>query len=158
MLQSFSGVGAIRGNYQQSVQLAALGRLPLIFLIESRALKSRPATMKDHAAALAALAEASGIPVIPVDRTDVVALYRVTFESIQRARRDGGPTVIEPAIWCWPGKPRAHEAGLADDPIDKMENYLTGKGLFSARWKQSVITRFKSKVEAAESASLGQRL
>jgi TPP-dependent pyruvate/acetoin dehydrogenase alpha subunit len=40
-------------------------------------------------------AEICGIPVIPVDGNDVVAVYRVATEAITHARKGNGPTLIE---------------------------------------------------------------
>src|SRR5947209_12693369 len=35
------------------------------------------------------------MPVLPVDQVDVVAIYRVSFEAIDKARRGAGPTFIK---------------------------------------------------------------
>lgn len=75
-----------------------------------------------------------GIPVIRVDASDAVAAYRVVFESIKRAREDGGPTIIECAPW--PGDP------LASNPLLKLENYLAARKLFQLHWKHTLEMRF----------------
>lgn len=68
----------------------------------------------------------AGIPVISVDATDTVAIYRVAYESIFRARNGGGPTVIE----CVPWPQMSHE-----EPLAKLEAYLAAKQLFRRDWK-----------------------
>ena len=72
-------------------------------------------------------------PVITVDGSDAVAVYRVASESINRARMGRGPTLIECSAWDTnPGRRRqTGRAARLDDPIDAMETYLMGKGLFS---------------------------
>ncbi len=82
-------------------------------------------------------------PVIPVDEDDAVAIYRVAFESIARARSGGGPTVID----CQP------YPGRAEDAVLKMERYLTGRSLFREEWKQQVASRFAERLEAMERES-----
>ena len=40
-------------------------------------------------------AQVCGVPIIPVDGGDVVAVYRVATESITHARKGNGPTLID---------------------------------------------------------------
>ncbi len=70
------------------------------------------------------------LPAIPVDQHDAVAIYRVAFESIQRARNGGGPTLIH----CIPFHVNSRQQ--AQDPLAIMEHYLTGKGLLRRQSKQ----------------------
>lgn len=81
------------------------------------------------------------IPVIRVDGSDAVAVYRVAYESITRARDGGGPTMIECVAW-----PLADEAA---DPLLKLEQYLTGKRLFRKDWKKRLEQRYSSSLDAA---------
>jgi TPP-dependent pyruvate/acetoin dehydrogenase alpha subunit len=109
-----------------------------------------------------------GFPSIPVDGHDVVAVYRVAYESIQRARRGGGPTLIE----CKPYLPDPYvphterpssrrrddmalsaEWRTAQDPIRCMELYLAGKGLFRDSWKNRLVEEFSRKLDAAIEAA-----
>ncbi len=74
------------------------------------------------------LAKAAGsIPVIRVDGADTVAVYRVAHESIERARKGGGPTIMECA--SWPGSD-------AHGPLDRLEEYLPGRKLLRDGWKR----------------------
>lgn len=68
-----------------------------------------------------------GIPVIRVDGSDAVAVYRVAHESIKRAREGGGPTIMECAKWSYETE--------AQDPLGKLELYLTCKNIFRPSWK-----------------------
>lgn len=87
------------------------------------------------------LAEVSGnIPVIRVDGSDTVAVYRVAHESVFRAREGGGPTII--ACAEWPGDSER-------DPLAKLEQYLSRKNLFRARWKQALEKKYARTLDAA---------
>jgi hypothetical protein len=64
------------------------------------------------------------LPVLTVDGSDAVAIYRVMQESAHRARMGDGAAVI----WC--ALPR--ERSAATDPIRNMQRYLAARGLFKA--------------------------
>ena len=72
---------------------------------------------------------------IPVDGADVVAVYRVATESISHARRGNGPTLIDCLPYCIEGEPK-------DDPLRKMEVYLSHKGLFDPKLKSGTDAAF----------------
>ena len=71
----------------------------------------------------------SGLPVIPVDAADAVALYRVVQECVVRARADRRGAVIE----CVPSKA---------DPVRMMGEQLVAKGSANERWVASVPASF----------------
>ena len=77
-------------------------------------------------------------PCIPVDGHDVVAVYRVAFEAMARARQGGGPTLID----CKTGP-------ISRDPLLLMEEYLTRKELFTPGWKQKLLESFQAEVDMA---------
>ena len=90
-----------------------------------------------------ALHKAAGsIPVMRVDDADTVAVYRVAHESIARAREGGGPTIMECAPW--------HGDAL-HDPLEKFENYLTGKKLFRRDWKARLERKYNEEIKEATS-------
>ena len=64
-----------------------------------------------------------GFPVMAVDASDAIAIYRVAQEAIYRARMGGGPTLLA----CCQLEEK--------DPLAYMEHYLEKKGLWSATWK-----------------------
>jgi len=114
------------GFGEKTLELASTKRLPVIFVRQSSVLsETNPA-------------RAGRIPVMPVDGTDVVAVYRVATESITHARKGNGPTLIE----CF------FDPSEADDPIQKMEAYLTRKGLFGEEWKLEAVARFTRELDA----------
>jgi TPP-dependent pyruvate/acetoin dehydrogenase alpha subunit len=82
-----------------------------------------------------------GLPVIRVDGSDTVAVYRVAHESIMRAREGGGPTIMECATW--PGDSESR------NPLTKLENYLAGKNLFRQDWKQRLEKKYSQVLDKA---------
>lgn len=96
---------------------------------------------------LATQAERWQIPSMPVDGSDVVAVYRVAFESIARARLGRGPTIIDCRIDA------AWNPAHSTEPIRNMETYLSRKGFFSAAIQQEVLAKFAKELDAAAQAA-----
>ena len=78
----------------------------------------------------AALATKLGIPGIPVDASDSIALYRVAQESLVRARAAGGPALIEPILLPSP-----------EDPITLLARQLLARRIVTQRWISSVAAK-----------------
>jgi TPP-dependent pyruvate/acetoin dehydrogenase alpha subunit len=115
------------GFSETPLRRASAKRLPIIFVCQTGVLSPSFG------------APECGVPVIPVDGSDVVAVYRVATESITHARKGNGPTLIE----CFFDSSEAH------DPILKMEDYLTRKGLFRKKWKLEELANFTRQLDAA---------
>ncbi|MGA2218316.1 MAG: thiamine pyrophosphate-dependent enzyme [Terracidiphilus sp.] len=121
---------AARRAWKEALALASLHTLPIIFVSHSQ-----------HNSSTKAVA----CPSIPVDGHDVVAVYRVAFESISKARQGRGPTLIE----CrrWQAADSVHNAD--NNPIHNMEKYLTRKGLFTAAIREEILAGFRKELDSA---------
>ena len=75
-----------------------------------------------------------GLTSITVDGNDVVAVYRVACESLERVRQGGGPVLVEAKTYRPDGQALLR---TERDPLAHMERYLRAKKLFTARWKIS---------------------
>jgi acetoin:2,6-dichlorophenolindophenol oxidoreductase subunit alpha len=156
----FSGDGATSLEvWREALLVAGANQLPMIF-VSLNSLAAEPESSKPRARGekIAVKAEELGLPTIPVDGNDVVAVYRVASEAISRARQ-GRPTLIE----CVPfearsparggnaeaSKPATSERRTADDSILNIELYLTRKGLFSEELKQRIAAEFGKQLDAA---------
>ena len=79
-------------------------------------------------------ARKSGMPVIPVDVADAVAIYRVAQESIGRARAGGGPAAIE----CVPFVVKGQNDGeKTADPLANIERYILERSVVTSGWIRS---------------------
>jgi 2-oxoisovalerate dehydrogenase E1 component len=120
---SFFGDGAANaGPFHESLNLAAIWNVPVIFLCENNGYAvtfSTTEAMKIEN--IADRAGAYGIPGVVVDGQDVLAVYAAMAEAVARARSGGGPTLIEAKTY------RFHEhvegvrpsAYRADDEIER---------------------------------------
>lgn len=93
---SFFGDGAVsQGVVLESLNLASLWRLPVLFVCENNGYSST-ATVEDMVAGtIVGRAAAFGIPAETVDGMDAEAVAAATREHAERARAGGGPAFLE---------------------------------------------------------------
>jgi TPP-dependent pyruvate/acetoin dehydrogenase alpha subunit len=143
------GLAAL-GFWHEAASLASRYRLPLVFMVENCA-QSHPSgtgtvqsddDLRDRA-------EAYGFPGITVDGNDIVAVWRVTQESIHRARSGAGPTLIECRTWRWHAEAdssssngRPLRATREHDPLLHMEHYMKKRNLWKPAWKDDLVRQY----------------
>jgi len=102
---AFFGDGATEeGHFHESLNLAGVRKLPVIFVCENNFYSSHmhitERRAKDN---IHNSGEAHGIPGIVVDGNDAVAVYRATMDAVRRARNREGPTLLECRTYRWRG-------------------------------------------------------
>jgi pyruvate dehydrogenase E1 component alpha subunit len=102
---AFFGDGATEeGHFHESVNLAGLHQLPVIFICENNTYSShmpiQERRVKDNIYQTGA---AHGIPGICVDGNDVEVVYGAAAAAVSRARNGFGPTLLECRTYRWRG-------------------------------------------------------
>ena len=102
---SFFGDGATEeGHFHESLNLAALYRLPVIFVCENNFYASHmhitERRAKDN---IFEAGVTHGIPAEQVDGNDVLAVHSAAQKAIERARSGGGPALLECRTFRWRG-------------------------------------------------------
>ncbi len=92
---------------------------------------------------LAELSTSVGVPGIPVDAVDAVALYRVVQESMVRVRAGGGPVLMECIPFQIPG-----QDPQPTDPVLAMRASLLHRKVADDAWFASVEFRFTARLKA----------
>ena len=102
---SFLGDGAMEeGHFHESMNLASLYRLPVIFVCENNFYASHMPLLERRAVDnLIKAGDAHGVPAVSVDGNDVIAVYQAAREAVDRARAGKGPTLIECRTYRWRG-------------------------------------------------------
>ncbi len=102
---AFFGDGATEeGHFHESVNLAAVFHLPVIFVCENNAYSSHMHISERRAEDnIWKSGEAHGIPGIALDGNDVLAVYRAAGEAVARARSGAGPSLLECRTYRWRG-------------------------------------------------------
>ena len=128
-------------QWQKTIQSAGSERLPAIFIHYSDAAEDTQAGRSAKPEALL-----HGVPSIAVDARDPVAVYRVAYEAIVRARQLRGATLLECIVDLQSASPNDGEGAPADpiatDPVAGMETYLKSKGIEAEAHNPEIIAAF----------------
>jgi len=161
---AFFGDGAVNeGVWYESLNFAALKKLPVIFVCENNLYS----THMPLASCLAETniykkAEAFNMPGVRVDGNDVVAVFKAATKAIEDARHGEGPALIECTTYRWRG-----HVGPSDDldkglrskeeldywkkrcPIKMFEEVLFKRGILSESDKIPIYSDIVREVEEA---------
>lgn len=166
----FFGDGAANcGPFHESLNLAAIWRVPVVFLCENNGYAIHSAQARTTAVEhIAQRAAAYGIPGVTVDGQDVLAVYDAVVAAVDRARSNGGPSLIEAKTYRYcehsefpkgarPPRYRSEaEVAMwrARDPIDLFSQHLLRSGQITgeelAEMKRAVLAEVEAAVAFAE--------
>jgi TPP-dependent pyruvate/acetoin dehydrogenase alpha subunit len=108
---SFFGDGAAnQGVFLEGMNLAAIWKLPVIFLCENNGYTEWTPTRKLTAGEIADRGKALGLPCTQVDGNDVLAVHAAVAEAVRRGRAGEGPSLIEAKTYRWHGHNEGEEA------------------------------------------------
>jgi pyruvate dehydrogenase E1 component alpha subunit len=107
---AFFGDGASnQGTFHETLNMAAVWKLPAIFFCENnRYAITTPAATSHGQPDIAKRADGYGMPGIIVDGQDATMVYEVTCAAVKRARTGAGPTLIEAKTYRFD----EHQVGL----------------------------------------------
>jgi len=166
----FFGDGATStGNFHESLNLAGLWRLPVVYIIENNLYgMSVPLS---SAAALTALSERAGAYNMPgevVDGMDVLEVRAAVRRAVERARAGDGPSLIECRTYRWYGHsrsdPRAYRTREEEsewksrDPIPNFSAWLTENAIVPQEEIEALETRCEQAIESATEFALASPL
>lgn len=107
---AFFGDGAAEeGTFHESLNFAALHRLPVLFVCENNFYATNsPLAARQPPVAIAEKGAAYGIPGELVDGNDTLAVFRAAATAVARARAGRGPTLLECRTYRWTGHVGPH--------------------------------------------------
>jgi len=162
---SFFGDGASnQGTFHETLNMAAVWKLPVIFFCENNRYAITTSVAKSHAQPdIAKRAAGYAIPGVIVDGQDVVAVYEATRTAVERARRGEGPTLIEAKTYRFDehqvglniiGEPYRPDAEVQhyiknQDPLEIFKKVLQKNG-----WSEADISAVEKEVTAAVAHSI----
>jgi TPP-dependent pyruvate/acetoin dehydrogenase alpha subunit len=126
--------------WRQILSLASTLELPVIFVVLPDGASKKK--KRNGADALTAKSRSWGVPGIPVDASDAVALYRVAQESIGRTRNNGGPVLVK----CVSYQLKNEQKSSAVDPIVQMKSFLIGRKVCTEAWLDRVEDRLQKEI------------
>jgi pyruvate dehydrogenase E1 component alpha subunit len=134
----YFGDGATSENdFHAGMNFGGVFKTPTIFFCQNNHYAiSLPLEKQTAAESIAIKAKAYGFDGVRVDGNDILAVYRATREAVEKARKGGGPTLIEAVTY------RMGPHSSSDDP----KRYRTEQEL--EEWqKRDPITRFRRYLE-----------
>jgi TPP-dependent pyruvate/acetoin dehydrogenase alpha subunit len=143
------------GRWHESLNVSAVHRLPVVWVVNNNQYAySTPNRLEMPVPTIAERAAAYGMPGTRVDAQDVLDVYRVAHEAVERARSGGGPSLIESVSLRWRGH-AGHDPAkyvpkelLEDyvehkDPVKRYQQLLVEKGVVD----DEEIKRVQERVE-----------
>lgn len=102
---AFFGDGATEeGHFHESLNLAALYRLPVLFVCENNFYSTHmPLSARRLKDNIVQAADAAGMPGIRLDGNDVLAVLDDTRQAVAQARAGAGPCLLECRTYRWRG-------------------------------------------------------
>lgn len=123
--------GTSKGDFYAAMNLAGVWNLPMVFVVnDNQWAISVPRSQQTCCQTLAQKAIAAGFEGLQVDGNDVIAVRQAVALALEKARSDGGPTLIEAVTY------RLADHTTADD----MKRYASEEEIKKA-WKLEPIAR-----------------
>jgi acetoin:2,6-dichlorophenolindophenol oxidoreductase subunit alpha len=141
----FFGDGAANeGTFHESINMAAIWDLPVVFLCENNQYGMSMSTARSmRSETVAQRAAAYGIPGERVDGNDVLAVYTAVQKAAQRARAGQGPSLIECYTYRYKGHSKSDQNRYRTrdeirewqqrDPIQQFVTLLTSQGTLNGQ-------------------------
>ncbi|HAA80615.1 MAG TPA: pyruvate dehydrogenase (acetyl-transferring) E1 component subunit alpha, partial [Thermoanaerobacter sp.] len=157
----FFGDGASnQSTFHEALNIASIWKLPVVFVCENNLYgismrQDKHQAIKD----VADRAIGYGIPGVTVDGNDVLAVYEVAKEAINRARSGAGPTLVECKTYRYrghfEGDPTIYrskeevEEWLAKDPILRLSKHILDNDVATEKELKDIEARIVEEVEEA---------
>lgn len=156
--------GTSEGDFHEGLNFASVYKAPLVTIIQNNQWAiSVPRSRQTGSQTLAQKAIAYGMDAYIVDGNDILAVLSAAGEAIDKARKGGGPTVIEAVTYRLsmhttaddPKKYRS-EAEVkeweAKDPLPRFQAYLRGRKLLDDKIQALLEEEIRKELDAAVAA------
>jgi pyruvate dehydrogenase E1 component alpha subunit len=185
---SFFGDGASKqGAFHESLNIASLWKLPVVFVMENNNYNVVTRTDQEDANAaagepLAVKAKAYSMPGETVDGGDPLAVYETVGKAVERARSGDGPTFVESLVYrlsahgnliAPPGVPlhypeheaiavfgntEEYEAAKRGDPVPRFRARLVEDGTLSPEEADEIASAAQAEMQEAVDFALASPL
>ncbi len=158
----YAGDGATNeGSFHESLNMASIWDLPVIFFIENNKYgMSGPVEKMTNVKNLSDRSAAYGIPGITIDGNDIIEVINATYDAVERARNGEGPTLIESLTYRWKGhsksdakkyRTREEEEMWREtkDPIALAKDRFIKAGIFTEEEAEAIKEKAVARIDAA---------
>ncbi|WP_330181035.1 thiamine pyrophosphate-dependent dehydrogenase E1 component subunit alpha [Nocardia sp. NBC_01503] len=148
------------GAFHEACNLAGLWKLPVVFCCHNNRYAEHTSYADGTSVGrIADRAAAYDFPGVRVNGNDPIEMHRAAKAAIERARAGAGPTLIEAMTFRFYGhqmsdqneymKPGELAAARADDPVPRLREWLTAKGIATTAQLDRIEAEVKAAVEDA---------
>jgi pyruvate dehydrogenase E1 component alpha subunit len=157
----FFGDGAANlGPFHESLNMAAIWSLPVVFVCENNQYAMSFSVKRAFAIdRISDRAAAYGMPGTTVDGNDLLAVREAVSEAVQRARGGGGPSLIENVTYRWRGHSKSDanryrtqeeiEAWKRKCPIARFREHLIARGELTETEASDIERLARADIDAA---------
>ena len=157
--------GSSEGDFHEGLNFAGALNAPCVFILQNNGWAiSVPTTTQTRARNLSRRADGYGVPGLRVDGNDILAVYAVTKQAVERARDGDGPSLIETVTFRIkphtvaddPTRYRTDEmtAGWdAKDPVLRLRTYLLAQGTLTEASEAALLEEISAEFEEAVAAA-----
>lgn len=161
VILSFFGDGAANlGTFNESLNMAAIWKLPVVYVCENNQFAmSYPVSKAFAIERIADRAAGYGIPGKTVDGNDVLAVHAAVKRAVDRARAGEGPSLVENVTYRWRGHSKSDanryrtreeiEVWKEKCPIKRFRHDLILAGELTENEAQRIEQKVGAAIEAA---------
>lgn len=157
-----------RGSVHESMNLASVWDLPVLFFCENNGYgMSAPTAKAVSADSIAGRSEGYRIPHATVDGNDVLAVYRAAVEATRQIRKTSRPFFLEVRTYRYCGHSKSdarlyrsreeERQWMERDPLQLFSQLLVGQGIFSESEIRNLVEKAKARVDRAASEALASK-
>jgi pyruvate dehydrogenase E1 component alpha subunit len=151
--------GTSEGDFHEALNFASVWKVPVIFVVQNNQFAiSVPFRMQTASDGIAIKSVAYGMPGIQVDGNDFLAMLKTLQEASEFCRTGNGPVLVEAVTYRRgahttsddPTRYRSkeeEESWERKDPLKRLNNYLTSKGLIDPSDEEKLQDEYRSDVD-----------
>ena len=160
----FGDAATEEGVFHESLNFAALKKLPVIFVCENNlySVYSPLSVRQPEGREIFQLAEGQGVESFQGDGNDVIEVYRLAEQAVRKARQGGGPTFLEFKTYRWRehcGPYYDNDLGYRSEsefqeweqrcPIKRLEGRLLKDGILYNQNIEGMVSNIEAEIEDA---------
>ncbi len=164
MVVFFGDAAVEEGVFHESINFAALKRLPVVFVCENNlySVYSPLSVRQPEGREIFRLAKGHGMESYQGDGNDVIEVYKLAEQAVRKARDGGGPTFLEFKTYRWRehcGPNYDNELGYRTEsefqewkqrcPIERLKERLLGDSVLCNQDIEGMIRNLEAEIEDA---------
>ena len=149
------------GDFNEALNFAGVFQAPVVLVVQNNGWAiSVPRHKQSAAPTFAARGAGFGVPSVLVDGNDILAVYAVMQQAVERARAGQGPTLVETLTYRIGAhttaddptryrSPEEVEAWRAKDPLTRFKRFLVSRDMLDEEQDRQLIAAVEEEINEA---------